>query len=56
MRIFTLIFLLLFGTHSQAEEASKYRNGCVPLQHFQCGDIADKEIERLGIMSAPGTW
>ena len=48
MRIFTLVFLLLFGTHSQAEEACpKYRNGCVPLQHFQCGDVAEKEIERL---------
>jgi hypothetical protein len=44
------IVLLLLTLPARAEEACpEYRNGCVPLEHFQCSDIADKdkEIQRL---------
>jgi hypothetical protein len=42
-----LIFLLLFGMTLRAEVACpKYRDGCLPLEHFKCSDAKDKDIQR----------
>jgi hypothetical protein len=49
MRVIPIIFLLLFGTPLQAEEACpKYREGCVPLEHFECSDVTHtRDIHRI---------
>ena len=49
MRVIPIILLLFFGTPLRAEESCpKYRDGCVPLEHFQCSYIRDtKDIQRL---------
>jgi hypothetical protein len=49
MRVIPFIFLLLFGTPLQAEEACpKYRVGCISLEHFGCNDVTrDKDIHRV---------